>query len=441
MEALDRVAEEGLPCRLRHGGVRGGLVGVCGGAGADLLEGVHPVHPFARCRSPGPLHPAAELLQSGGRPPGEVGRGRGGGGSELGVLEWREEEVDIRRWRAWRRLGELERRWRGLGVEDGYGRQGERVALWGSWGEGEVDMGRRWRALRRPGERERRWRGLEVEDGYGRRGERVALWGLWGEGEVDMGRRWRACWRPGERERRWQGLGVEDRSGRWGEREALWGSWGGGGGHGAAVARVGARAGGSCGSGALGGLGGASGSGSGASERLRRGGGVGSASAGAGWAVRGGSGRVAVCGTGPCRGTSRASQEVSAGPGGPRVLLPGTRWGGGGSPALHGSAAAGGTGGVTVAVGVGLWGPLRHGRVGRGDTVPGTGGPALGGRRGMGVERPVAAIPYASAAGARGVVARWGTNHQNLRKIGLRRAVNRDRGSFWTVQLRDSGTS
>ena len=83
--------------------------------------------------------------------------GAGGGeGSELGVLEWREEDVDIRRWRAWRHLGELERRWRGLGVEDGYGRQGERVALWGSWREGEVDMGRCWRAWRRPGERERR---------------------------------------------------------------------------------------------------------------------------------------------------------------------------------------------------------------------------------------------------------------------------------------------
>ena len=34
-----------------------------------------------------------------------------------------------------------------------------------------------------------------------------------------------------------------------------------------------------------------------------------------------------------------------------------------------------------------------------------------------------------------------GKDHQNLGKIRLRRAVNRDRGSFWTVQLRDSGTS
>ena len=79
-EALDPVAEEGLQCRLRHGGVRGGLVGVCGAAGADLLKGVHHVHPFAPSRSPGPLHPAAELLQGGGRPPGEVGGGLGGGG-------------------------------------------------------------------------------------------------------------------------------------------------------------------------------------------------------------------------------------------------------------------------------------------------------------------------------------------------------------------------
>ena len=36
---------------------------------------------------------------------------------------------------------------------------------------------------------------------------------------------------------------------------------------------------------------------------------------------------------------------------------------------------------------------------------------------------------------------RFGTNHQKLGKMGLRRAENRDRGSFWTVQLRDSGTS
>ena len=79
-EALDRNAEEGLPCRLRHDGLRGGLVGVCGGAGAHLLEGMHHVHPFVPSRSSGPLHPAAELLQSGGRPPGEVGGGPGGEG-------------------------------------------------------------------------------------------------------------------------------------------------------------------------------------------------------------------------------------------------------------------------------------------------------------------------------------------------------------------------
>ena len=62
----------------------------------------------------------------------------------------------------------------GLGVEDGYGRRGER--------EGEVDMGRRWRAWWRPGEPELWWRGLGVVDGYGRRGERGARRVLWGEG-------------------------------------------------------------------------------------------------------------------------------------------------------------------------------------------------------------------------------------------------------------------
>ena len=79
-EARDRIEEEGLPCRLRHDGLWDGLVGVGGGAGAHLLEGVHHVHPFSPSRSPCPLHPAAELLQRGGRPPGEVGGGLGGAG-------------------------------------------------------------------------------------------------------------------------------------------------------------------------------------------------------------------------------------------------------------------------------------------------------------------------------------------------------------------------
>ena len=80
-----------------------------------------------------------------------------------------------------------------LGVEDGYGRRGER--------EEEVDMGRRWRAWWRPGEREWLWRGLGVVDGFGRRGEWGAWRGVWGEGELDVGRRWRAWRRRGERER------------------------------------------------------------------------------------------------------------------------------------------------------------------------------------------------------------------------------------------------
>ena len=94
--ALVRIAEEGLPCRLRHDGIRGRLVGVDGGAGAHLLEGMHHVHPILPSRSPGPLHPAAELLQSRGRPQGEVGGGLGGegvltrscGGPGHGTLRW-----------------------------------------------------------------------------------------------------------------------------------------------------------------------------------------------------------------------------------------------------------------------------------------------------------------------------------------------------------------
>ena len=97
--------------------------------------------------------------------------------------------------------------WRGLGVEDGYGRRGER--------EGEVDMGRQWR--------EWWWRGLRVVDGYGRRGEWGAQWGLWGEGEVDVVRRWRVWRRWGERERWPRGLGLGVAYGRREEREVRWG--------------------------------------------------------------------------------------------------------------------------------------------------------------------------------------------------------------------------
>ena len=135
-----------------------------------------------------------------------------------GVLERRGEDVDVRWWRGWRCLGKRERRWRGLGVEDGYGRRGER--------EGEVDMGRRWRAWWRPGEREWWWRGLGVVDGYGRRGERGARRGVWGEGEVDVGRPWLAWGRRGERERWWRELGVGVLYGRWGEGEVdMWRPW------------------------------------------------------------------------------------------------------------------------------------------------------------------------------------------------------------------------
>ena len=177
----------------------------------------------------------------------------GGGGSKLQVLEWREEDVDLRQWRVWRRLGERERRWRGLGLEDGYGGQGEREAWWCLWGEGVVVMGLRWCAWRRLGERERRWRGLGVEAAYGRS-------------------------RNGKHGGATGGRG--------------WWTWGGGGADG------GAWGSGSGGSGAPGGRGGALGSGSGASEWLRGGGGVGSVSAGGGCATRGGRGAPPFVGPG-----------------------------------------------------------------------------------------------------------------------------------------------
>ena len=88
--------------------------------------------------------------------------------------------MDLRWWRGWRCLGEPERPWRGLRVEDGYGQRGER--------EGEVDMGRRWRAWRRPGEREWWWMGM----GGGRNGEPCGACGgrgrwTWGGGGVPGG--------------------------------------------------------------------------------------------------------------------------------------------------------------------------------------------------------------------------------------------------------------
>ena len=100
---MDPVPEEGFPCRLRHGGLRGGLIRVCGVAGADLLEGVHHVHPLSPSRSPGPLQPAAELPQGGDRPPDQLEGAWLGDSSEPEVLEQRS---------------------RGLGVEDAYGRWG-----------------------------------------------------------------------------------------------------------------------------------------------------------------------------------------------------------------------------------------------------------------------------------------------------------------------------
>ena len=145
----------------------------------------------------------------------------GGEGSVPGVLERRGEDGDLWWWWGWRCLGERERRWRGLAVEDGYGRRGKR--------EGELDMGRRWRAWWRLGERAWWWRGLGVVDRSGRRGERGPRQGLWGEEEEDVWRRWRAPRRQGE-------AGVVVAAAGGGGRVPP--ERGGGGGHGAAVALV-----------------------------------------------------------------------------------------------------------------------------------------------------------------------------------------------------------
>ena len=312
-----------------------------------------------------------------------------------GVLERRGEDVDLRWWRGWRCLGERERRWRGLGVEHGYGRRGERG--------GEVDMGRRRRAWWRPGEREWLSRGLGVVDGYGRREDRGAQRGLWGEGEVDVGRRWRAWRHRGERERWWRGLGIGVLYGRRGEGGVdmgrRWRSWW----------RPGEQEWQERGPG---------GSWWPLGEQERR-----------EWVVEarwrcGECGRrERVCRAGEererrCLRDRASSLESgqSEGVGGSWAVSRGAAWywgGWGGPPSSmdppRRGAAAGGMGRVTVLGGVGPGGPLRRGRGGWGDTdtVPGT-GVAPGGRWGMRVECSVAAIPFAGAVRARGVVARWG---------------------------------
>ena len=151
------------------------------GAGADLLEVVDRVHPLTTFRSPGPLHPAAELPQGVGRLPGEVGGGQRGGG-----LRARGTGVAVA----------------SAGAGGSVSERGEREARCCPWGEGEADMGRRWRVWWHSVERQRWWRGLGVLDAYRRCGDREVRCCSWGEGDVDMGQRWRVCWRSGERRRR-----------------------------------------------------------------------------------------------------------------------------------------------------------------------------------------------------------------------------------------------
>ena len=329
-EALDRIAAEGLPCRLRHGGLHGGLVGVGGGADAHLPEGMHPVHPIVPSCSPGPPHPAAELLQSGGRPPGEVGGRLGGGGGVLargpGAARGGRGPVVV--------VGVTVPGAAGAAVAEAGG--GGRVRVEGGTGGGGghgaavarlVASGGAGVVVSGAGGGEWVWAG----------GERGARRGLSGEGEVDMGRQWRSWWRLGERERQERGPG-----GSWwhlGEREwrewvveprwRWWGVWAPG-------------AGVPCGGGA------------GAPPFARPG---------------------LMARVGPVRRRRR----VQGGFAWCRLVL-----GGGGGPLLSMdpprrnlvAAAAGGMGRVTVLGGVGPRGPLRRGRGGQGDMAPGTGGVA-----------------------------------------------------------------
>ena len=176
-EALDRVPEEGLPCRLRHNGLRAASLGSAGVRVRTSSKVFTMCTPSRLPAPPAHFTQRRSSCQAGADHQVRWAGAWGKKGSELEILEWREEDGDLRPWRAWRRLGERERRWRGPGVEDGYRRRGEREARCGLWGEGVVDMGQRWCAWRRLGEQERRWRGLGVKVAYGRTGEREARWG------------------------------------------------------------------------------------------------------------------------------------------------------------------------------------------------------------------------------------------------------------------------
>ena len=83
-EALSHVPEDSFPLGWGHGGLWGGVAGVVGVAGEEILGGVHAVvQPLPAC-SPCQAHPPKQLLQVGGGPPGEnsggVGLVRGGAG-------------------------------------------------------------------------------------------------------------------------------------------------------------------------------------------------------------------------------------------------------------------------------------------------------------------------------------------------------------------------
>ena len=278
---------------------------------------------FSPSRSPGPLHPAAELLQRGGRPPGEVGGGLGGGGVQA----------------------------RGPGAAGG-GRGpavlagvalpgGARAAVAGAGDGGRVRAeggtggggghGAAVACLAAPGGAGVVVVGAGAGGWVWAAGGTGSLVGSVGGGGGGPGAAVACLAAPGGVGAVVAGAGGGGRvRAEGGARSPVGPVGGGGGGHGAAVARVVAPGGaGAAGAGPLGGRGGALGSGSSASGWLRRGSSVATVGAGGERAVRGGSGSAASCGTRPHR-PSRASQEVSAGPGGPRVVPPGT--GGGGVP-------------------------------------------------------------------------------------------------------------
>ena len=97
-EALDRIAEEGLPCRLWHDGLRGGLVWV-GGVRVRISSKVCTMcTPSCLPAPPAHFTQRQSSCKAGAHHQARWAGAFGGEGSVPGVLERRGEDVDLRWW-------------------------------------------------------------------------------------------------------------------------------------------------------------------------------------------------------------------------------------------------------------------------------------------------------------------------------------------------------